>query len=310
MKFQISTNKPVSNKSSFKLAAIDAATAEATATVEALTLSPDQQLFPKSPVLGVTLDLLRTMLCALKTQCSNFHYDITVIESSFNAALAGSLSDQLRIQDFAVTLLRAAKTVIEGIDIRLILRYLILLREFHGTSRGYFKRIRIQMYMLNNVVGASSHGTALNRAITVALDGELNNAKLLVQHAYTEMDDESDDAEERAGIRALLVTWTEGNMLEFSRERLQLKAPLLLKLLVSDKGELSTAYAGSSLASDEQSKVDSVYAKSMKNLLRTLEWSGPAYYLKGSAPTDEWAYDGWSTAFAESLDHGSSSPGR
>jgi hypothetical protein len=310
MKFKIPTNKPISNKSSRKLAATDAATAEAAATVDALTLSPDQQLFPASPILAATLDLLRTTLCALMTHRADLQYDLAVIESGFNAALAGNLGDQLRTQDFAVTLLRATHTIIGGIDIRLILRYLILLREFHGSNRDHIKRIKTQMYMLNNVVGTLSRGPASNRAITVALDGELNNVKLLVQHTHMERDDESNDDEERAGVRALLVTWTEGYMFGFSRERLQLKAPALLELLVSEKRELGTAYVEPSLAFDERNEVDSVYAKSMENLLRSLEWTGPAYYPKGSVSTDEWTYDGWSTAFADSLSYRASSPGR
>ncbi|KAF5103066.1 hypothetical protein D0Z00_000044 [Geotrichum galactomycetum] len=245
------------------------------------------------------------------THCADLQYDLTVIENGFNAALAGNLGDQLRTQDFAVTLLRATHTVINGIDIRLILRYLILLREFHGSNRDHFKRIKTQMYMLNNVVGTLSRGPASNRAITVALDGELNHVKLLVQHTHTEWNDEDDnDVEERAGVRELLVTWTEGNMFGFSRERLQLKAPALLELLVSEKKELGAVYAEPSLVFNGRNELDSVYAKSMENLLRSLEWTGPMYYPKGSVPTDEWTYDGWSTAFAETLNYRASSPDR
>lgn len=280
-----------------------AATAETTAAVDALSLSTDSKLFPASPFLATTIDLLKTTLCALMSHRADLQFDIAVVERGFNAALAGNLRDQLRTQDFAVTLLRATPTIRGGLNIRLVLRYLILLREFQGSNQDHFKRIKIQVYMLNNVMGTMSRGPVSTKAITVALDGELDNVKLLVQHIYTEGNEDSDSAEGRANVSALLMAWTKGNMLEFSRKRLKLEASEIFEFLVSDNKKLNVAYVEPTLVGAESSETYSAYAQSMDNLLKSLEWKGPTFHAKGTALLDEWTYDGWSTAFAETLSY-------
>lgn len=278
-----------------------AATAETTAAVDALSLSPDSKLFPASPFLATTIDLLKTTLCALVSHRADLQFDLAVVESGFNAALAGNLRDQLRTQDFAVTLLRATPTIRGGLNIRLVLRYLILLREFQGSNQDHFKRIKIQVYMLNNVMGTISRGPVSTKAITVALDGELDNVKLLFQHIYTE--ENEDSAEGHADVSALLMAWTKGNMLEFSRKRLRLEASEIFELLVSDNKNLNVAYVEPTLVGADSSETYTAYAQSMDNLLKSLEWKGPKFHAKGTDLLDEWTYDGWSTAFAETLSY-------